>query len=127
LGSANCSWTPSSVGDFVVRAIYEGDVNYATSTSSTTTVTVGKANQATLTISSLGTSSKSHPYSQALNATTSGGSGDGSVTYAIESGGTATSCTLSSNSATATLTATTAGTCWIKATKAQRRLSPLAM
>jgi uncharacterized repeat protein (TIGR02543 family) len=118
LGSANCSWTPSSVGDFVVRAIYEGDVNYATSTSSTTTVTVGKANQATLTISSLGTSSKSHPYSQALNATTSGGSGDGSVTYAIESGGTATSCTLSSNSATATLTATTAGTCWIKATKA---------
>jgi uncharacterized repeat protein (TIGR02543 family) len=117
-GSANCSWTPSGVGDFVVRGIYEGDVNYSTSTSSTTTVTVGKANQSTLTISSLGTSSKSHPYSQALNATTSGGSGSGNVTYAIESGGTATSCTLSSNSSTATLTATTAGTCLIKATKA---------
>jgi len=53
-----------------------------------------------------------------LNASTSGGSGNGNVTYAIESGGTATSCTLSSNSATATLTATTAGTCLVKATKA---------
>jgi uncharacterized repeat protein (TIGR02543 family) len=116
-GSANCSWTPSSTGDFVVSAVYEGDVNYSTSTSSTATVTVGKANQSTLTISSLGTSSKSYPYSQALNATTSGGSGNGNVTYAIESGGSATSCTLSSNSATATLTATAAGTCLIKATK----------
>jgi len=117
-GSANCSWTPSGVGNFVVSAVYEGDVNYATSTSSTTTVTVGKANQSTLTISSLGTSSKSYPYSQALNATTSGGSGSGNVTYAVETGGTASSCTLSSNSATATLTATSAGTCLIKATKA---------
>jgi uncharacterized repeat protein (TIGR02543 family) len=117
-GSANCSWTPSGAGDFVVSAVYEGDVNYATSTSSTTTVTVGKANQSTLTISSLGTSSKSYPYSQALNATTSGGSGSGNVTYAVETGGTASSCTLSSNSATATLTATSAGTCLIKAAKA---------
>ena len=117
-GSANCSWTPSSAGDFVVSAVYEGDVNYSTSTSSTSTVSVSKANQSTLTISSLGTSSKSYPYSQALNASTAGGSGNGNVTYAIESGGTATSCTLSSNSATATLTATTAGTCLVKATKA---------
>ncbi|NBV65864.1 MAG: hypothetical protein EBR75_02060, partial [Actinobacteria bacterium] len=117
-GSANCSWTPSSVGNFVVSAVYEGDVNYSTSTSSTSTISVSKANQATLTISSLGTSSKSYPYSQALNATTSGGSGNGNVTYALESGGTATSCALSSNSATATLTATAAGTCLIKATKA---------
>ncbi|NDI08301.1 MAG: hypothetical protein EBY82_05835, partial [Actinobacteria bacterium] len=93
-------------------------MNYSTSTSSTTTVSVSKANQTTLTISSFGSSSKSYPYSQALNATTSGGSGSGDVTYAIESGGTATSCTLSSNLATATLTATTAGTCLIKATKA---------
>jgi len=78
---------------------------------------VSKASQLTLTITSLGTSSKSYPYSQALNATTTGGAGNGNVTYAIESGGTATSCTLSSNSSTATLTATTAGTCLIKSTK----------
>ena len=117
-GSANCSWTPSSAGDFVVRAVYEGDVNYSTSTSTTATISVGKANQSTLTIASLGTSSKSHPFSQVLNASTAGGSGSGSVTYAIESGGTAGSCALSSSASTATLTATTAGTCLIKATKA---------
>ena len=117
-GSANCSWTPSSAGDFVVRAVYEGDVNYSTSTSTTATISVGKANQSTLTIASLGTSSKSHPFSQVLNASTAGGSGSGSVTYAIEAGGTAGSCALSSSVSTSTLTATTAGTCLIKATKA---------
>ena len=116
-GSANCVWTPSSTGDFVVSAVYEGDVNYSTSTSSSTTVSVSKANQSTLTIVSLGTSSKSYPFSQALNASTSGGSGSGTVTYVIESGGTATSCTLGSSSSTATLNATTAGTCLIKAIK----------
>jgi uncharacterized repeat protein (TIGR02543 family) len=117
-GSANCSWTPSSVGDFVVSAVYEGDVNYSTSTSSTTTVSVGKANQSPLSITSLGTSNKSYPYSQALNASTSGGSGGGNVSYVIESGGTATSCTLSSSASNAILTANSAGTCLIKATKA---------
>jgi hypothetical protein len=69
----------------------------------------------TLTLSSLGTSSKTYPYSQALNMSTTGSSGSGAITYAV-SNGTATGCSLSNNSATATLTATTEGTCSITAT-----------
>ena len=74
--------------------------------------------QATLSITSLGTSTKASPYSQALSITTSGGSGTGAVTYAIFAGGTAATCALSNATSTATITATTAGTCLIQATKA---------
>jgi hypothetical protein len=82
------------------------------------TLTVSLAAQATLSITSLTTSTKAHPYSQALSITTSGGSGTGATTFAIASGGTATTCTLSNSTATATITATTVGTCLIQATKA---------
>ena len=82
------------------------------------TLTVSLLAQATLTISSLTTNTKAHPYSQALSITTSGGSGTGATTFAIASGGTATGCTLSNSTATATITATTVGTCLIQATKA---------
>ena len=50
--------------------------------------------------------------------TPSGGSGDGATTYAIVSGGSATSCALANNTASNTITATTSGTCLIQATKA---------
>lgn len=69
-----------------------------------------------LTISTLGTSSKTYPYSQALSMSTTDSLGSGAVTYAISSGGTATSCTLSNSSSTATITASSSGTCLIKAT-----------
>jgi hypothetical protein len=82
------------------------------------TLTVSFAAQATLSITSLTTSTKAHPYSQALSITTSGGSGTGATTFAIASGGTATTCALSNSTATATITATTVGTCLIQATKA---------
>jgi len=82
------------------------------------TLTVSLAAQATLSITSLTTSTKAHPYSQALSITTSGGSGTGATTFAIASGGTATTCALSNSTATATITATTVGTCLIQATKA---------
>ncbi len=82
------------------------------------TLTVGLPAQATLSITSLTTNTKTHPYSQALSITTSGGSGAGATTFAIASGGTATGCTFSNSTATATITATTVGTCLIQATKA---------
>jgi Putative Ig domain/Protein of unknown function (DUF1566) len=82
------------------------------------TLTVSLAAQATLSITSLTTNTKAHPYSQALSITTSGGSGTGAITFAIASGGTATTCALSNATATATITATTVGTCLIQATKA---------
>jgi hypothetical protein len=69
-----------------------------------------------ITISSLGTSSKTAPYSQALSMSTTGSLGSGAITYAISAGGTATSCALSNSSNSATITATSSGTCLIKAT-----------
>ena len=68
-----------------------------------------------LTISTLGTSSKTFPYSQALSMSTTDSLGNGAITYAISAGGTATSCALSNSSNTATITATSSGTCLIKA------------
>jgi uncharacterized repeat protein (TIGR02543 family) len=37
---ASCTWTPTVAGTYVVSATYEGDTNYATSTSSTTNIVV---------------------------------------------------------------------------------------
>jgi hypothetical protein len=82
------------------------------------TLTVSRITQATLSITSLTTSTKAYPYEQALSITTSGGSGSGATTFAIASGGSASGCALSNSTATATITATTVGTCLIQATKA---------
>jgi hypothetical protein len=81
------------------------------------TLTVSRITQATLSITSLTTSTKAYPYEQALSITTSGGSGSGATTFAIASGGSASGCALSNSTATATITATTVGTCLIQATK----------
>ena len=68
----------------------------------------------TIILSSLGTTSKSFPYSQTLNMTTTGSSGSGAVTFSV-SEGTASGCALSSSSANATITATSSGTCLVRA------------
>ena len=94
------------------------DSSTASVTSSTFSIVISRGTQS-ITLSSLGTSSKTYPYSQALSMSTSGKSGTGDVTYSIASGGTATGCALSdSTSATATLSASTSGTCLIAATVA---------
>ena len=67
-------------------------------------------------ISTLGTSSKTYPYSQALSMSTTDSLGSGAITYAIAAGGTATSCALSNSTNTATITASSSGTCLIRAT-----------
>ena len=69
-----------------------------------------------ITISTLGTSSKTYPFSQALSMSTSGSLGSGAITYAISAGGTATSCALSNATSSATITAASSGTCFIRAT-----------
>jgi len=69
-----------------------------------------------ITISSLGTSSKTYPYSQALSITTADSLGSGAITFAIKSGGTATGCTLSNATSSATITASSFGTCLLTAT-----------
>jgi len=79
--------------------------------------TNNKSNQSTLN-ATLSPTSKTYPYSQVLNNSTSGGSTSGTVTYTVVPGGTAQDCLLSDGSATATLTASTSGTCLITATMA---------
>lgn len=70
-----------------------------------------------ISISSLGTTSKTYPYSQALNISTSGSSGSGSTSYAIAAGGTAADCAISNSaSPTATISATSSGTCLVTTT-----------
>lgn len=94
-----------------VTATNKGGSVAATSSASSQVALVTQS----ITLSSLGTSSKTYPYSQQLNMTTSGTSGTGAVTFAIFAGGTATSCSLSDSGSTATITASTSGTCLIKA------------
>ena len=79
-------------------------------TSVTTSVTLASANQSVLTVSST-----SGIYGTALRLTTSGGSGTGAITYAIDPGGTATGCSISNVDS---LTTTSSGTCKVIASKA---------
>ena len=69
----------------------------------------------TITLSSLETSSKTYPYSQALTMSTSGSSGSGAITYAVRNDS-ASGCTLTGSSSNETLTASTSGTCLVSAT-----------
>src|SRR5580704_10359627 len=72
-------------------------------------VSPSKANQAALTITST-----SGSFATPLTLTTSGGSGTGAVTYVVNAGGTASGCAVSSGQ----LNSTSAGTCFVTATKA---------
>jgi uncharacterized repeat protein (TIGR02543 family) len=108
----------SGTGTCSISATSAEDANYLSKTTATpVTITVGKANQSGLTLL-LSTSSKASPYSQALTFAPSGGTGSGATTYAITAGGTASGCALANSGDANTITATTAGTCLIKATKA---------
>lgn len=118
-GATSQSYTlaTADIGNYLkvnVTATNAGGSNAALSTASSQ---ITKATQTTLS-ASLSATSKSYPYSQALMITPSGGSGTGATTYAIYSGGTASGCALSDSSTTPTLTATSNGTCLIRATKA---------
>lgn len=130
-------WSRSSTSNGTYTSIAGADTNTYTLTAGDTTYyikitvtarTLGTSASATsiasaqvaltsqsITLSSLGTNSKTYPYSQTLSMTTSGASGTGAITFSIASGGTATSCALSDTSSAATLTASTSGTCLIRA------------
>jgi hypothetical protein len=85
---------------------------------SATNLTVSRASQS-ITLSSIGTVSKTYPYSQQLTLSTSGSSGAGAKSYSVADG-TASSCSLSSSSSTTpTLSAASSGTCLVTASIAQ--------
>lgn len=69
-----------------------------------------RAAQAGLTVSST-----TGQYLQPLTLAATGGSGDGAITWALDAGGTATGCSLTDG----VLSATSLGTCFVTATKAQ--------
>jgi hypothetical protein len=98
----------SSAGTCLVTATKAADANYASASSVQTTVTFGVGVQSTLVVSST-----SATYPNSLVLTTTGGSGTGTVSYVVTNG-TASGCTNTSG----TLTATSAGTCLVTATKA---------
>ncbi len=119
--SATCTWTPSAVGTSSITVDFTPVLTSFLSWSygaGATNLTINRASQS-ITLSSIGTTSKSFPYSQALSITTSGTSGSGARSFSVADG-TATGCTLSSSSSTTpTLTASTSGTCLVTATIAQ--------
>ena len=98
----------SSAGTCLVTATKAADSNYNATSSAQTTVTIGPANQATLTVTST-----SGTYLTPLTLATSGGSGTGAVSYAVVNG-TATGCAITSGQ----LNSSSAGTCLVTATKA---------
>ena len=107
-GAGSCSITENASGSpYTVTATYNGDINYASNTNNVTE-TVNPANQATLSVTST-----SGTFGTALTLTTGGGSGTGAVTYAAVNG-TASGCAVLSGQ----LTASSAGTCLVTATKA---------
>lgn len=78
-------------------------------TSTAASLTVNKASQSTLSVTST-----SGTYGSSITLTSSGGSGTGTVTFAVTNAGTA-GCSITGGT---TLTATTPGTCTVTATKA---------
>lgn len=99
--------TPGDAGSIcAVTAAKAGDDDYFATTSSSTSITIGKANQATLTVVST-----SATFGQNLALTTTGGSGNGAVSWSVVLG----TCTVSGS----VLTPGAVGsTCVVRASKA---------
>jgi uncharacterized repeat protein (TIGR02543 family) len=101
-------------------ATYAGDVTctggsstfYNFDTSATSNLTINPASQAPLSLAVTSATYNGHAYTLTLGTT--GGSGTGLVTYGAVSNGTAKGCSLSNG----VLTASSAGTCYVTATKA---------
>ncbi|HXQ59738.1 MAG TPA: hypothetical protein VN799_06555, partial [Acidimicrobiales bacterium] len=105
-----CTISGAIAGIYSAMATYNGDGNYNTSFGSDT-ASVGKADQATLIVTST-----TGTYLTPLTLTTSGGSGTGAVTYSVVNG-TASGCAITAIPPFQ-LTSTSAGTCLVTATKA---------
>ena len=102
--------TVAGAGSATITATFTptDTTNYVSGETVTSTVTVGKGLQSTLTVSST-----SGTYGSALALTTTGGSTGGSVSY-VATPGTASGCTITGSS----LAVTSAGTCSVTATMA---------
>lgn len=101
---------PSDAGSTCeIMATKVSDSNYNSADTATQTITVTKISQATLSFSN----SNALVYGQTMDLLATGGSGGGSITYAVSNAGT-TGCSLSANR----LSVTGAGTCAVTAVRA---------
>jgi len=100
----------TSAGTCLVMVTDEGDTNYNPATSATAVETFNLGTQATLTLSN---TSVALPGTINLAGFVSGGSGSGFIGYTLVAGGTASGCSILGT----VLSATSAGTCFVKATK----------
>lgn len=110
----------ASTGTCTISASVAEDVTYlATSTVTPASITVGKANQAPVTLSISPTSKNGlAPFTQQLvTLSATGGSGTGVLAYTITDVTAGATCQLTENAGVYTVTAATAGTCSITATK----------
>jgi hypothetical protein len=111
-GASNNQLTAASATTCSVTATKAGDTTYDPISSASVNFTFLGA-QATLTISN---TNISNLIRQAVTLTTSGGSGNGAISYSLASAN--SNCTLSTRRGVTTLTARTATTCSVIATKA---------
>jgi hypothetical protein len=110
----------ASTGSCSISAsIPEDGIYLATSTVTPVSITVGKANQAPVTLSiSPTTKNGTAPFSQQLvTLSTTGGTGTGVMAYTISDVTAGATCQLTENAGVYTVSAATAGTCSITATK----------
>ena len=110
------SITMVSAGTCMVSLDQAGNANYLAAPSVVLTFTITSGSQSTLVLSAFATSANG--LSATPSFSTTGGLGTGTVTYSVLAGGSATGCQLSSALSNALLSATSAGTCLVIATKA---------
>jgi hypothetical protein len=104
--------TSTGAGTVVIVATRATDTNYLAGSSANFTITLAKSAQAALSVNS----SAAGTYGSAYTATTTGGSGTGTVSWALAGGSTAPGAAI--NSSTGAVTSTGAGTVVFNATKA---------
>jgi hypothetical protein len=112
--AATCAVTSGSLssttaGTCIVTATKAADTAYSAVSSVPTTITIAAAAQAPLLLTSL-----TGTYGTVVTLASSGGSGTGALSYAVDVGGTATGCLVTGIS----LSVTSAGTCVVTVTKA---------
>jgi len=112
-GYSETQTAPTNAGTYTITpsaaSFSVGSASNYSITYETATLTINKANQSALTITT--TTSK---YGTPLRLVTTGGSGTGALSFAITSAGTASGCSITSE----TITVSSFGTCKVTATKA---------
>ena len=108
--SAAGAVTFSSAGTCTANVTIATDTNYLAATSATTTITINKANQVAITITST-----TGTYGTPLPLVTTAGGSTAADTY-FAANGTATGCAIAGTTPNFTLTSTSAGTCTVTAT-----------